>query len=161
MTPAVCAIASIRNMPGRMGLVGKVPPQRRFLGSIHFTATQRTPGSSSSTRSIHRNGARCGITFQYPIRSITLGLYTSNVPAGIFVFSDVISILNTLFHAARAVHLQRSQQKLRRVQLDTIWLILRRKPSRPRRQLHHVRAGFPAQRDSEILPPGCQRSCHG
>src|SRR5947208_8614132 len=60
-TVATCAIDSTRMTPGTMGFPGKCPAWYHSLPVKVCSPTARTPGSSSVTRSINRNGSRCGM----------------------------------------------------------------------------------------------------
>src|SRR5450756_313754 len=57
---AVWASASTMSTPGITGLPGKCPANQKSSSRNVRAATQRTPGSSSSTSSTSRNGGRCG-----------------------------------------------------------------------------------------------------
>src|SRR5437773_4101979 len=48
--------------PGTMGFPGKCPAWYHSLPVKVCSPTARTPGSSSVTRSINRNGSRCGMS---------------------------------------------------------------------------------------------------
>src|SRR5439155_16014947 len=61
-TVATCAIDSTRMTPGTIGLPGKCPAWYHSLPVKVCSPTARTPGSSSVTRSINRNGSRCGMS---------------------------------------------------------------------------------------------------
>src|SRR5258705_7223380 len=55
--------------PGTIGLPGKWPLRYHSSPVKVCSATARTPGSSSVTRSIRRNGSRCGMSAWMPARS--------------------------------------------------------------------------------------------
>ena len=57
-TAPVCAIASTISTPGITGRPGKWPARYHSSGRTVFRATTRSPGSSSTTSSIRRNGSR-------------------------------------------------------------------------------------------------------
>lgn len=59
-TAPVCAKASIISTPGITGFPGKCPIKCGSFIVTFFLATHFTPGSSSSTVSMRRNGLRCG-----------------------------------------------------------------------------------------------------
>src|SRR2546426_12257114 len=61
-TEATWAIDSTRMTPGTIGLPGKCPAWYHSLPVNVCSPTARTPGSSSVTRSINRNGSRCGMS---------------------------------------------------------------------------------------------------
>src|SRR5438128_2965690 len=61
-TDATCAIDSTKMTPGTIGLPGKWPAWYHSLPVKVCSPTARTPGSSSVTRSINRNGSRCGMS---------------------------------------------------------------------------------------------------
>src|SRR5437667_7522338 len=61
-TVATWAIDSTRMTPGTIGLPGKCPAWYHSLPVKVCSPTARTPGSSSMTRSINRNGSRCGMS---------------------------------------------------------------------------------------------------
>src|SRR5437879_1623873 len=61
-TVATWAIDSTRMTPGTIGLPGKCPAWYHSVPVKVCSPTARTPGSSSVTRSIKRNGSRCGMS---------------------------------------------------------------------------------------------------
>src|SRR5438874_12710192 len=61
-TVATCAMLSTRMTPGTIGFPGKCPAWYHSLPVKVRSPTARTPGSSSVTRSINRNGSRCGMS---------------------------------------------------------------------------------------------------
>src|SRR5438034_1627464 len=62
-------LLSTRITPGTIGLPGKWPAWYHSLPVNVCSPTARTPGSSSTTRSIKRNGSRCGIRASIAARS--------------------------------------------------------------------------------------------
>ena len=52
--------------PGMTGRPGKCPARYHSSARTILRATQRTPGSSSSTSSTRRNGSRCGMIASIP-----------------------------------------------------------------------------------------------
>src|SRR6266568_3030327 len=69
ITVAAWASDSTRMTPGTMGLPGKWPFRYHSSPVKVCSATARTPGSSSVTRSMSRNGSRCGMRASMPARS--------------------------------------------------------------------------------------------
>ncbi len=65
------AMLSTRITPGTMGFPGKCPAWYHSAPVKVCSATARTPGSSSVTRSMSRNGSRCGMSASMPFRSNT------------------------------------------------------------------------------------------
>src|SRR5687767_3552082 len=56
--------------PGTIGFPGKWPFRYHSSPVNSCSATARTPGSSSVTRSIRRKGSRCGMSASIAVRSI-------------------------------------------------------------------------------------------
>src|SRR5438093_708242 len=69
ITVAAWASDSTRMTPGTIGLPGKWPFRYHSSPVKVCSATARTPGSSSVTRSMRRKGSRCGMSASMPARS--------------------------------------------------------------------------------------------
>ena len=69
ITVAVCAKDSTRITPGTIGFPGKWPGWYHSRPVKVCSATARTPGSSSVTRSMSRKGSRCGMSASMPALS--------------------------------------------------------------------------------------------
>src|SRR3954469_17419122 len=74
--PAACAIASRISTPGMMGRCGKCPVKYGSFTDTFFSATMRLPSSSSFTRSISRNGKRCGRWAMTSLTSISFMFFS-------------------------------------------------------------------------------------
>src|SRR5256885_8300203 len=74
--PAACAIASRMRTPGMIARCGKCPGKYGSFTETFFSATMRLPISSSFTRSISRNGKRCGRCAMTSLTSISLMFFS-------------------------------------------------------------------------------------
>src|SRR3954462_10075576 len=74
--PAACAIASRIRTPGMIGRCGKCPVKYGSFTETFFSATMRLPSSSSFTRSISRNGKRCGRGARTSLTSISFMFFS-------------------------------------------------------------------------------------
>src|SRR2546428_2973487 len=74
ITVAVCARDWTGITPGTIGFPGKWPGWYHSLPVKVCSATARTPGSSSVTRSMSRNGSRCGMSASMPALSSVVNL---------------------------------------------------------------------------------------
>src|SRR5438477_6554456 len=95
--------------PGTIGLPGKCPAWYHSLPVKVCSPTARTPGSSSVTRSINRNGSRCGMSASIAaLSSVDIasesrdkeGDHLAVVP---FMFSEIATLRSDLADASRPV----------------------------------------------------------
>src|SRR5690348_15450173 len=83
--------------PGITGRVGKCPGKYGSFADTFLSARMRLPGSHSSTRSIIRNGKRCGRS------ASTLWMSSSAMAAPFFPSLDPLLALQLLLERAHAV----------------------------------------------------------
>src|SRR6266513_2828040 len=114
---AVWAIDSTRMTPGTIGLPGKWPAWYHSFPVKVCSATTRTTGSSSVTRSIKRNGSRCGMMASIAaLSSVDIasesrdkeGDHLAVVP---FTFSEVVRLRSELGDAGRPVAARTAQAR--------------------------------------------------